>query len=112
MGKSKTFTLTTLSRAQYGRFGTCLFSSIEVNDKVVFDNMEKNLALTTEEDSIVDLSFHSIPASLLNEFAEKICKPYYHEKTGIIIKDSILSANAKHELILSCTNHAESEDNG
>jgi len=38
---------------------------------------KKTLALATEDDLLVDLTFHSVPASLLTEFAEKIVMPYY-----------------------------------
>jgi hypothetical protein len=33
---------------------------------------KKTATMTAEDDLLVDLTFHSVPASLLNEFAEKI----------------------------------------
>jgi hypothetical protein len=40
--------------------------------------MKKKLAvLATEDNLLVDLTFHGVPASLLSEFAEKIARPYY-----------------------------------
>jgi len=38
---------------------------------------KKTAVLATEEDLIVDLTFHGVPALLISEFAEKIVRPYY-----------------------------------
>jgi len=35
----------------------------------------KAALLATEDDLLVDLTFHKVPASLLTEFAEKIVRP-------------------------------------
>ena len=38
----------------------------------------KTLAYATEEDLLIDLTFHKVPASLVAEFNEKIVRPYYN----------------------------------
>jgi hypothetical protein len=40
--------------------------------------MKKIVVLAAEEDLLVYLTFHDVPASLLTEFAEKIVRPYYN----------------------------------
>ena len=53
--------------------------------------MKKKLAvLATEDDLIVDLTFHNVPASLLTEFAEKIVIPYY---AGNVYNDCVVAAD-------------------
>jgi hypothetical protein len=37
----------------------------------------KTIVKHTEEDLLVDLTFHKIPALLLVDFADKIVRPYY-----------------------------------
>ena len=50
--------------------------------------MRKKLTvLATEDDLLVDLTFHNVPASLLTEFAEKIVRPYYAENMNAAIQD-------------------------
>jgi len=52
--------------------------------------MKKKLAvLATEDDLLVDLTFHNVPASLLTEFAEKIVRPYYQGNMNAAIQDLI-----------------------
>jgi hypothetical protein len=41
------------------------------------DFMQKKTSIATEQDLLVDLTFHSLPASLLTEFAQKIVRPHY-----------------------------------
>jgi hypothetical protein len=36
---------------------------------------EKTALLATEDDLLVDLTFHDVPASLISEFAEKSLDP-------------------------------------
>jgi alanine-alpha-ketoisovalerate/valine-pyruvate aminotransferase len=64
--------------------------------------MKKKLAvLATENDLLVDLTFHNVPASLLKEFAEKIVRPYYSGNISTAIKDLIQKAIAEQEFVLS-----------
>jgi hypothetical protein len=85
---------------------------LKINDEVVSNYMKNDSASTTGEYSRANSSFQSIPLFLLNKFAEKICRFFFQGKTQIAIEDSLRSANAKHELVLSLIDHAESEDNG
>jgi len=48
---------------------------------------KKTQILATENDLLLDLTFHSVPASLLSEFAEKIVKPYYRGNLNAAIQD-------------------------
>lgn len=58
--------------------------------------VKKKLAvLITEEDLLVDLTFHDVPASLLTEFAEKIVRPCYSGNINTAIKDLIQKAIAE-----------------
>jgi hypothetical protein len=57
--------------------------------------------LATEDDLLVDLTFHKVPASLLREFAEKIVNPYYQGSLNIAVQDLIQKALAEQEFVLS-----------
>jgi hypothetical protein len=63
--------------------------------------MKKKLAvLATEDDLLVDLTFHNVPASLLAEFAEKIVRPYYSGNINAAIQDLIQKAIAEQDFVL------------
>ena len=53
---------------------------------------KKTALLATEEDLLVDLTFHGIPASLITEFAQKIVKPYYSGNLNTAVQDLINKA--------------------
>ena len=59
----------------------------------------------TEEDLLVDLTFHNIPASLLSEFAEKIVWPYYAGNMNVAIQDLMQKAFAEQDFVLSHITH-------
>jgi hypothetical protein len=65
----------------------------------------KTHALAFEDDLLVDLTFHSVPASLLAEFAEKIVKPYYGGSLNVAVQDLIHKALAEQEFVLSHIKH-------
>jgi hypothetical protein len=46
---------------------------------------KKTTILVTEDDLLVELTFHNIPASMLSEFAEKIVRPYYAGNMNVAI---------------------------
>jgi hypothetical protein len=66
---------------------------------------KKTAVLTTEQDLLVDLTFHSVPASLLSEFAERIVRPYYRGNMNAAIQDLIQKALAEQEFVLSHITH-------
>ena len=66
---------------------------------------KKTQVLELENDLLVDLTFHSVPASLLAEFAEKIVKPYYSGNMNAAIQDLIHKALAEHEFVLTHITH-------
>jgi alanine-alpha-ketoisovalerate/valine-pyruvate aminotransferase len=66
---------------------------------------KKTAVLATENDLLVDLTFHNIPASLLAEFAEKIVKPYYSNNLNAAVQDLIHKALAEQDFIHSHITH-------
>ena len=62
---------------------------------------KKTAVLATEDDLLVDLTFHDVPASLLTEFAEKIVRPYYSGNMNAAIQDPVHKALAEHDFVLS-----------
>jgi hypothetical protein len=66
---------------------------------------KKTAALTTENDLLLDLTFHNIPASLLTEFAEKIVRPHYNGNLNAAIQDLIRKTIVEQDFILSHITH-------
>jgi hypothetical protein len=62
---------------------------------------KKTAVLATQDDLLVDLTFHGVPASLLTEFAEKIVKPYYQGNMNAAIQDLISKTVAEQDFVLS-----------
>jgi hypothetical protein len=69
---------------------------------------KKTATMAAEEDLLVDLTFHSVPASLLNEFAEKIVWPYYNGNLNTAIQDLIYKTLAEQDFVLSHITHIRS----
>ena len=63
-----------------------------------------------ENDLLIDLTFHSLPASLLTEFAEKIVKPYYSGNLNAAIQDLLHKTLAEQDFILSHITHVRSRE--
>ena len=61
--------------------------------------------LELENDLLIDLTFHSLPASLLAEFAEKIVKPYYSGNLNAAIQDLLHKTLAEQDFIQSHITH-------
>jgi hypothetical protein len=71
--------------------------------------MKKMIAtLATEEELLVDLTFHSVPASLLTEFSEKIVKPYFRGNMNAAVQDLLQKALAEQDFVLSHITHVRS----
>ena len=71
--------------------------------------MKKKIAvLATEDDLLVDLTFHNVPASLLTEFAEKIVRPYYQGNVNAAIQDLIHKTLTEQDFVLSHITHTRS----
>jgi hypothetical protein len=62
---------------------------------------KKTQVLALENDFVVDLTFHSIPASLLAEFAEKIVKPYYRGNMNAAFQDLLHKTLAEQDFVQS-----------
>ncbi len=54
----------------------------------------------TQNDLLVDLTFHDVPAGLLMEFAEKIVQPYYAGNLNRALKDLMEKAVAEQDFFL------------
>ncbi|MCJ7635517.1 hypothetical protein MUP77_24405 [Candidatus Bathyarchaeota archaeon] len=68
----------------------------------------KTQILATENDLLVDLTFHKVPASLLSEFAEKIVRPYYAGNMNAAIQDLLHKTLAEQDFLLSYIIHLRS----
>jgi hypothetical protein len=66
---------------------------------------KKVSALTTEDDLLISLTLHNVPASLVVEFSEKIVKPYYRGSLNAAFQDLIHKALAEHDFVLSHITH-------
>ena len=72
--------------------------------------MKKNTAvLATENDLLVDLTFHNVPASLLTEFAEKMVTHYYAGNLNAAIQDLMHKALSEQDFLLSHITHVRSK---
>jgi hypothetical protein len=67
--------------------------------------MKKTAVLATEDDLLVDLTFHNVPDSLITEFAEKIVRPYYGGNLNAAIQDLIRKVLAEQDFVLSHITH-------
>ena len=68
--------------------------------------MKKNTArLIMENEFLVDLTFHNVPASLFTEFNEKIVKPYFKGNVNSAIQDLIHRAIVEQEFVHSHITH-------
>ncbi len=65
----------------------------------------KTALLHTEDDLLVDLTLHDVPASLVSEFAEKIVRPYYNGNLNAAIQDLIRKAVLEQDFVLSHITH-------
>jgi tagatose-1,6-bisphosphate aldolase non-catalytic subunit AgaZ/GatZ len=54
-----------------------------------------------QEDLLVDLTLHSVPASLIAEFAEKIVRPYYSGNLNAAVQDLIIKTLSEQEFVHS-----------
>jgi hypothetical protein len=70
---------------------------------------KKTQVLAAEDDLLLDLTFHSVPASLLSEFAEKIVKPYCQDNLNAAIQDLIHKTLEEQNFILSHVTHLKTE---
>ena len=66
---------------------------------------KRTQVLALENDLLVDLTFHSVPASLLSEFAEKVVRPYYHGNMNTAIQDLLHKTLTEQDFIQSHITH-------
>ena len=65
----------------------------------------KNLALATEEDMLIDLTFYKVSASLVAEFKEKIADSYYNGNLNAAFQDLVQKALSEQDFVLSHITH-------
>ena len=65
----------------------------------------KTLALATEEDLLIDLTFHKVSASLVAEFKQKIVDPYYNGNLNAAIQDLLSKTLQEQDFVLSHITH-------
>lgn len=65
----------------------------------------KTAVLAQQNDRMVELTFHNVPASLLSEFAEKIVKPYYKGNINAAIQDLLRQALREQDFVHSHVTH-------
>ena len=61
---------------------------------------KKTVVLPTEDDLLVDLTFHDVSATLLTEFAQKIVRPYYSGNMSEALKDLIRNALREEDFVM------------
>jgi ABC-type iron transport system FetAB ATPase subunit len=69
----------------------------------------KTATLATEDELLLDLTLHNMPASVLAEFAEKIVHPYYNGNLNAAIQDLIHKVLAEQDFVLSHITHTKSQ---
>lgn len=62
---------------------------------------KKTQVLAVEDDLLLDLTFHGVPASLLSEFTEKIVKPYYKGSMNAAFRDLLHKTLAEQDFVQS-----------
>ena len=70
--------------------------------------MKRKVALTetaTEDDLLVDLTFHDVPATLLAEFAQKIVRPCYSGNLNQALKELMEKALTEQQLLQEHLSH-------
>jgi hypothetical protein len=68
--------------------------------------MKKTLTMaSTENDFPIDVTFHGISASLIEDFAQEIVKPYYNGNLNAAFQDLVQKALAEHDFVLSHITH-------
>ena len=73
--------------------------------------MKKKIAISnTQDDLLVNLTFHNIPASLLSEFAEKIVRPCYNGNLNAAVQDLIHKTLAEQDFVFSHITHVRSAE--
>ncbi len=63
--------------------------------------MKKNNPQTVEQEFLVDLTFHKVPVSLLEEFAQKIVHPYFRGNLNVAIQSILQKAIDEQDFVLS-----------
>jgi hypothetical protein len=71
---------------------------------------KKTQVLATEDDLLLDLTFHGVLASLLSEFAEKIVKPYYRGNMNAAIQDLLHKTLREQDFIQSHITHIKNAE--
>ncbi len=63
--------------------------------------MKKNNPQTVEQEFLVDLTCHKIPVSLLEEFAQKIVRPYFRGNLNAAMQSLMQKAINEQDFVHS-----------
>ncbi len=72
----------------------------------------KTVFSPTEDDLYVDLTFHDVSALLLQEFTEKIVRPYYSGNISEALEGLIRNAIMEEDFVLNHMQRVKSGDYG
>jgi tagatose-1,6-bisphosphate aldolase non-catalytic subunit AgaZ/GatZ len=70
---------------------------------------KKTMLLATEEEVLLDLTMHDVPATLISEFVQKIVTPYYNGNLNMAIKDLINKALSEQDYVYSHITHIKKQ---
>ena len=66
---------------------------------------KKTALLALEDEFLVDLTLHDVPAPLIAEFTEKIVRPYYNGNLNAALQDLINKALLEQDYVHSHITH-------
>ena len=86
----------------------CFLNGLGDRQEPCVIGMKKNTQmLELEDDLLVDLTFNSVPASLLSEFTEKIVRSYYNGNMNAAIQDLLHKTLREQDFIQSQITHVK-----
>lgn len=72
----------------------------------------KIIVSRTEDDLLVDFTFHDVSATLLTEFAEKIVRPYYSGNVSAALRDLMQNTIREEDFVVTRVKRAVHGDHG
>ena len=68
---------------------------------------KRGTVLELENDLPINLTLHEFPASIVEEFTNRIVKPYYGSNLNAALQDLIYKALAEQDFVLSHITHIQ-----
>ena len=66
---------------------------------------KKTILLSADEEVLLDLTMHDVPASLITEFFQKVVTPYYNGNLNMAIQDLINKTLSEQEFVYKHITH-------